>query len=803
MKTTIKYLATLTVAIGMTFGVFADSYDDHYTAATGYVTLLYNDASTGHAANSFEVAGNWSDGKDPHNTTNYYVGTNRRLYTPSDKGSHEFKGRKLVIRNLLSHNAMSEGSVSYGDVELLPGGRYFFSSVGSIAAGDFTISGTEENPSVFWISRASGTFTIQQAMNMHSDATGVMSVEQRGAASQTFSYTGDWTDFYGTLCLPTNLIIQVKNGFDTPGMFKTLATGETTLSQEANTHTMAIGKIDVPSGGGLTVSKSAELTVGDLSVGSGANLGFASTGSEFLVHVTNRLELADGATVGVPKAFDCAQQGAQTSLVFRLSPQAVSAGLPDWDKVSFPYDASNYTSAKYAGDLPHAYPFVMDDTEVSGGKYMGLVSKPVVCMTNQNLISKSACDPALNPAMFWSNGRFPEKGFDYLVLHQILIQNCGEPYVFPGDSMTLRSTDLLLHKTAKDVTFTNLTLAGGCRVRPMDPSNAYVLRGKLSLSTKTSTTNPGVTAIHNANGVTISIASEIMGDNDLNARLLVNDGDIRYLYGTLSLTGMNTNWTGNLSVSTTNDTYMVMVNNVTPTLFDVSAVSNLTLRVSDARNLGGPMAAFTYDSLAISNNCRLAVDASTTFDEPTRGWYFPRNVFLSVAEVTTVTCKNTITLGGGIVKEGAGTLCLASTPVLENGSATISVEAGTLAVGKSDALKNIDVSFAAGTTFAVDVASNDADMRTKGVDLTSSTVTKADAALKLSLLGLPETPGERGCGPYAVCTYSSSSPIACKPMKGPWSGVSMRAFLEETDNGDGTKTLAATFKQVGVLIIYK
>ena len=92
-------------------------------------------------------------------------------------------------------------------------------------------------------------------------------------------------------------------------------------------------------------------------------------------------------------------------------------------------------------------------------------------------------------------------------------------------------------------------------------------------------------------------------------------------------------------------------------------------------------------------------------------------------------------------------------------------------------------------------------MRTKGVDLTSTTVTKADAALKLSLLGLPETPGERGCGPYAVCTYSSSSPIAFKPMKGPWSGVSVRAALEEVDNGDGTKTLMVTFVPTGIMLI--
>ena len=788
MRTTIKYLATLTVAIGMTFGAFADSYDDQYTAATGYVTLLYDDDSTGHAKTSFEAEGNWSDVDVPHNTTNYYVASNRRLYTPSDNKSHEFKGWKLVIRGMLSHNAFSGGSVSYGDVELLPGSTYYFSSVGSIAAGDFTISGTEEKPSVFWIKRTSGSFTIQQAMNMHGD--GVMSVEQRGPISQTFSYTGDWTDFRGTLIMPTNLTIRVKNDFGTPGTFRTLAKGQTMLSQQSTSHTMTIGKVDVPSGGDLTVSNTARLTAGDLSVGSGARLGFASTGTGFLTHVTNRLDLADGAAVGV-QAFDCTKQGSQTSLVFRLSPQAVSAGLPDWDKISF-----SLNSLRYAGGLPHADAFVMDDPEVSGGKYMGLATKPIVCMTNMNLVAKSACDTTYNhPEQFWSNGRFPEEGYDYLALQQFLLRNCGNPYVFPGDSMTLRSTPLMLDYTANDVTFADLTLAGACLVRPLTVNTAYVLRGKLALSTRTSST-AGAARVKNANGVTITIASEIVGDNNLDALLADGNGSLTSLYGTLVLTGLNTNWTGKLAVTTQGDTYTIG-----GVSYAVNAVSNLTLRVSDARNLGGPMAAFAYDSLVLSNNCRLAVDATTTFDEPTRGWYFPRNVFLRVADGATATCKNTITLGGGIVKEGAGTLCLASTPVLENGSATISVEAGTLAVGKSDALKNIDVSFAAGTTFAVDVASNDADMRTKGVDLTSTTVTKADAALKLSLLGLPETPGERGCGPYAVCTYSSSSPIAFKPMKGPWSGVSVRAALEEVDNGDGTKTLMVTFVPTGIMLI--
>ena len=790
MKTTIKSLSILAVAFVVPFGAFAaDYYDDLYTAATGYVTMTNEDSS---AVRSFRTAGYWSDGREPHSDTNYYVGSKVRLYTPGgDATAYSFGGRRLVVRNYVTHNALLADTISWTEVELLPGSSYVFGSVGNITAGDFTISGTAESPSVFSISRASGTFTIVQAMNMSSGESGYVEVRQRGAASQTFRYTGDWTKFYGTLVMPTNLTIQVKNGFDTPGTFKTLPAGMSTLSQQNSSYTMTFGKMVVPSGGNLAVSSSSGLTVGDLEVGGGGKIGFSSVGSGFIVNVTNKLSLAAGSTVGSPATFNCAQLAAQTSLVFRLSPQAAAAGVADLDAVSFTYGKSNY-----AGDLPHVYAFEKDDPAVAGGKYVGLSMKPVVRMTNQCLTAKSALDVEYNhPEQYWSNGRWPERGFDYLAVQQFLITKCGSnPYVFPGDSMALRSCPLCFTRNPSDLTFGDLILGGACRVRMIDWMTSYVLRGKLTLSTDTDGTK-GVVTIPIANDTSLTIASEIYGDNSIKAPLEVANGNLTYLWGTLALTGMNTNWTGKLSVSTTNDTYTIG-----GVSYAVSAASNVTLRVNDARNLGGPLAAFAYDSLAISNNCRLAVDASTTFDEPTRGWYFPRNVFLSVAEDATATCKNTITLGGGIVKEGAGTLCLASKPVLENGGATITVEEGTLAVGKSDALKNIDVSFAAGTTFAVDVASSDAAMRTKGVDLTSSTVTKADAELKLSLLGLPEVPDAAGCGPYAVCTYNEDEEISCK-VKRTWPGFNMKASFEEVDNGDGTKTLTVKFAPTGIMLI--
>jgi hypothetical protein len=79
-------------------------------------------------------------------------------------------------------------------------------------------------------------------------------------------------------------------------------------------------------------------------------------------------------------------------------------------------------------------------------------------------------------------------------------------------------------------------------------------------------------------------------------------------------------------------------------------------------------------------------------------------------------------------------------------------------------------------------------------------VTKADAELKLSLLGLPEVPDAAGCGPYAVCTYNEGKEISCK-VKRTWPGFNMKASFEEVDNGDGTKTLTVKFAPTGIMLI--
>ena len=277
------------------------------------------------------------------------------------------------------------------------------------------------------------------------------------------------------------------------------------------------------------------------------------------------------------------------------------------------------------------------------------------------------------------------------------------------------------------------------------------------------------------------------------------NGNLSDLIGTLILSGANTNWTGKIALVSTNDVYGL----ASGTLCEVSAENTLTLRVSDARSLGGQLPEFAYDALAISNKCRLAVDATATFSDPTRGWYIPRSAFLYVTNGAVATCANTITLGGELVKEGKGALSLAAAPVQEGEGASIAVSNGTLAVAASGVLAGLPVKFGAGAALGVDVNSSDAGILAKGVDIRNMSISSADERLSVTVVGVPEELGNYG--PYAILTYDaaqSGAVAAGYAVRWPRGG-SMIAECWEVDNGDGTKTLKAAFHPCGMRFIVR
>ena len=752
-------------------GSGAVDYDSLYTAETGYVTMTSSNDKT---CSGFVTAGRWSDKLPPHSGTNYYVGIGKTMYTTNNPifNGQVFAGDKLVVAGKILHTAGSSSTISWGDTEFLPGSGYDFGSVGAIQAGTFTVRGTEENPFRFYINRTDTGREVFKRMDMVSDSSGYTVIEQNGGWLR-FTYEGDWSRYYGTFVCPTNLCIQLKPDFESPGKFVVPDGG--VMACLSNDSTVVLGNLDVASGGKVCFKGSAERT---------------------LFYVTNRLSLAAGAIVDTSNFFNRADSVIHTSMVFRLSPKVVEAGLPDWDKVVYPYRKKGVL-----GDLPNIVPFVMDDPEVEGGKYMGLRMKEIVYMTNTCSHYNSALDLELNkPEAFWSDGQWPAAGKDYVLASHFIAYGNVNPYVFPGDSVTTRAVYFGMYKQMNDLTFDNLVFFGRTVFRPLEGVCSYIVRGKLKLMANEDYPDSAFVAIYNRQD--FNIASDISGSNNLHAcPRRMGDDLLESPCGTVRLSGDNSAWTGKLLVAGTNDVY-----DTTKGLCELNALTNLTLRVTDSKNLGGTLPEFAYDALTVSNQCRLAIDGTTVFAETTRGWYFPRTAYLYVDGGKTATCLNTLTIGGELVKEGAGTLCIGARPAVEGSAASITVQAGVLAAAASDAFEGISVNVCDGASIGVDVNVQEEPFKSRGLELGDGTISAVNGGkISVSLIGVSGDLAE-GCGPYALFTCAAGKMEELKNsirVNNPWPGESVSVNYAEKVNGDGTVTLSASFYHCGLRVIVR
>ena len=779
--------------------------DADYTAETGYVTAIRN-------GGSWLTATTWSSGMRPVDltvATNYYIGTAYQIYMLNyddfTNGYATVKfpadGSKLFVAGTCTHTGNIRTKPYYGDITFLPGSTLFYNSVGEILSGDFTILGTAESPVKFSIQRTdSNTYTLSSAANFHSDATGYMwlcKAKNAGFATswQNFKYSGDWTGFYGTYLCPTNDGIQVVHGFDTPGTF--LIPSNCIFQVVGNNAQATVGRMDVYPHGIIKIEKATgKLTVGTLDIASDGIVSFASDLAP-AIHVTNRLTLADGVVAEL-QASTLASKGSNgsTTDVFRLSPQAVAAGVPDVSRL-VPVQLKPY------GVLPRLSQCLYDDPTVAGGKIIGFAAEGYVAMTNTCLASKSALDLKYNhPEEYWSDGNYPSAGKDYLLSAQLLIVNNVNPYVFPGRSCVANSVTIGMYANASDVTFTNLYVTGGSNFRPMSSATSYFFRGNIYFFNN----NTAPVRFHLYNKSDFTMASKLHGEK--NIIVAFQDQAKPAAYGasmmnvTCRLAGDNINYTGKIYVTTTNDAYRCTNGSVVA--FD--AEHTITLRVTAPENLGGPLGAFAYDSLTISNQCRLAIDATATFADTTRGWNFPRTAYLFVTNGATATCRNTFTIGGNLVKEGEGTLVLAAKPVADGAGASITVTNGTLAVGLSDALDDLPATFAEGTSLGLDMSSADATFAEKGLALASTDITCASGGLVLSLCGMPANPEDAVGIAYPLLTYPSAQAAAVAAtysVRNPYPQTGYVVRLFEVPNGDDTVTLKANIRLRGTHLIVR
>ena len=232
--------------------------------------------------------------------------------------------------------------------------------------------------------------------------------------------------------------------------------------------------------------------------------------------------------------------------------------------------------------------------------------------------------------------------------------------------------------------------------------------------------------------------------------------------------------------------------------------TNMTLRISDVKQLGGPMAQFTYNGLGFSNWSRFRADANLVLAEPTRGVFFSGGNYVSVpGSAHTLTLATQTTMAGTLVKEGAGTLALGG--VLKftknqndeplEGTNILRVAEGCIKPASKSGADGLAIAFAAGTALALSpLAETDADVAQFGLYNEKWTepfdLTDSDGKLEVKL-DLPEDlPISFSFG---VCTVSAS---AAESLRGKIALPKVSRYscsISESSIEDGTVTFTATY----------
>lgn len=168
-----------------------------------------------------------------------------------------------------------------------------------------------------------------------------------------------------------------------------------------------------------------------------------------------------------------------------------------------------------------------------------------------------------------------------------------------------------------------------------------------------------------------------------------------------------------------------------------------------------------------------------------------------------VPATNTLSVGaldvtGALVKNGAGVLCAGSTATAGE-SAAISVNAGGVRAESKDAFNGIPISFAAGTSLTLPLATSDADFAKYGLYDSEAVTAASTLNVVLDATGVEEAPSiSRGV--LTVPTSAAGGLLEKLTASSPWKGY--RVFFDSAAEGDMT-IFTATIRKTGFTVIFR
>ena len=348
----------------------------------------------------------------------------------------------------------------------------------------------------------------------------------------------------------------------------------------------------------------------------------------------------------------------------------------------------------------------------------------------------------------------------------------GGVYEFGGESLTI-GTNCAFKSMATVLKIKSLRLMGDSQFLP-----------RINASTPSSLEGDELfvgPVAKNGNGVRIQVYGNLVWTCDA---AVTGSGVLRFVANASGGTPA-----GTIVLSKSNDKFYGRIE-VSATSWDSAKLSssvNECVKVSDARQLGGALDAFTADALALNNWGTLEATDDVDFSTANRGVTVGNYGQMRVASGKTLTIGNKVTLNGELHKAGAGTLAFGAAVEAGTGAKLV-VDAGTVQADAATALKDVDVSFADGTALVVDTTK---DFGAKGVDLSDVTT-----AARIQL-GFAADETEHELAAYPLCTVREGVTVTVARPRRHFLKLSTRS------NGDGTVTYLADVGVTGAAIILR
>lgn len=435
---------------------------------------------------------------------------------------------------------------------------------------------------------------------------------------------------------------------------------------------------------------------------------------------------------------------------------------------------------------------------------LDLVQRQLVRLVEDNTLTAwraTGFETACTNAASWSDGAVPHGIADYVV-DTTGFRLCFPPtdlltdstYVFPGSSITLGNSNggqIDLYSAADTIDIGILRMLHNARFWPM----CHVSGSK--------TVAVNGTAIHLLATGNKQSYIRIYGDRlyVVNApltgagRLTIfnNSSTSASQCGTILFAAANTNFTGRIRLSAGAKDGVYSPN---------------TLLVTDGRQLGAELDAFTYDALELNHGSVLAATNDVSLSAANRGLFVGATNSVGtageirVSDGATLAIGNAITFSDGatLAKTGAGTLALGGGMSLRGSSASLAVEEGFVEALATNALDGVSTTFADGAFLLVDAEAR-GDLGTYGaVDLSARPF---GGSLPVALrLPAPDENGIYAIGGIAVATVADAATarslaLSARKVRSHSVDFSVR------ENVDGTATILARVYHPGFVLVVR